>query len=376
VEVGWYSTDEGRELELNGWGTRAQLLDIMVVRPEEKLEVGRVPWDMQHDIDAEFGDEITLLGYELPPDPVPATGTLELDLFWQVLSQPNGDRGLLVELVDSGGQATADWGRPPISSSFPSADWRAGDSLRSMQRLTLPHDLEPGRYRLRLKLLDESGRTLPVSGSAPRETLGGLVRWEAQLDGEYVDLAPVKVTRPPESPPRTPSFEMPFISQRLDAELGQGVHLLGYDLDTRAASQGEAVRVILYWNAEGATDRPYKVFTHLGEDGRQPMAQHDGLPGGGCCPTDTWVEGEIVTDPHVIALGSRVPPGTYRLSVGMYDEATDERLPILEAAGHDAAKDRIHIAWIEVLPSGSAQPRPARPGTPERIYLPEVLRKW
>jgi hypothetical protein len=154
--------------------------------------------------------------------------------------------------------------------------------------------------------------------------------------------------------------------------LGQKVELLGYDLDTASLEPGGEIALTLYWQARGATDRPYKVFTHLSQDGLVPLAQHDGYPGEGCCPPDTWVEGEVVEDRHVIPLAADLTPGTYRLAVGMYHEATGERLPVTSGEGGAEGTGQIPITEVIVLPRSTPMPTSALPQMDHRIYLPLV----
>ena len=63
------------------------------------------------------------------------------------------------------------------------------------------------------------------------------------------------------------------------------------------------------------------------------MAQGDGPPLLGDYPTRVWSSGELVVDPHVVALPADLPAGQYRLLVGMYDLETLARLPRLDGAG-------------------------------------------
>jgi hypothetical protein len=153
-------------------------------------------------------------------------------------------------------------------------------------------------------------------------------------------------------------------------QLGQQVELMGYDLDTASAQPGGQIGLTLYWQARGATDRPYKVFTHLSQDGLLPLAQHDGMPGEGCCPPDTWVQGEVVVDRHVIPLAADLVPGTYRLTAGMYHEATGERLPVTTAQGGALGDGQIPVAEVRILPRSTPMPTPVLPEMEFRIYLP------
>ena len=116
--------------------------------------------------------------------------------------------------------------------------------------------------------------------------------------------------------------------------------------------------------------RPFKVFAHLVNAEGVPLAQHDGPPGKGCCPTNTWPEGEVIVDEHPIVLGANLLPGTCRLVAGMYDEETDTRLPIYAADGAQLAHDLVPIGTVTIRPvvaTGQQIPSPNSEGPPARM---------
>ncbi|MGD2205820.1 MAG: hypothetical protein PVH17_03480, partial [Anaerolineae bacterium] len=166
------------------------------------------------------------------------------------------------------------------------------------------------------------------------------------------------------------SFDLPTIAHPLDFQLGKKVELLGYDLGSTEATAGEQVELTLYWRGRGATIKPYKVFTHIGDGQQAPLAQHDGPPGEGCCPTNSWQIGEVVEDRHIIPLPIEMPAGTYQLIVGMYDEDQRQRLKVVDAQGHELDNQQIPITKFVVHPGST--PTPSWPERPYRLYLPVV----
>jgi len=93
------------------------------------------------------------------------------------------------------------------------------------------------------------------------------------------------------------------------------------------------ITLTLYWGARETVLADYQVFVHLLDAGPGPVAQGDGPPLAGNYPTTMWAPGEIVADPHPVALPASLPPGQYRLLVGMYDLETLARLSRLDGAG-------------------------------------------
>jgi hypothetical protein len=114
------------------------------------------------------------------------------------------------------------------------------------------------------------------------------------------------------------------------------------------------------------------VFTHLSGDEWVPLAQDDGYPGGGCCPTDTWVKGEVVVDHHIIVIPMDVPAGTYHLTTGMYDETNDNRLAVSKVEGRELDGEHVHIAEVWVRPDFSTIPTPVWAEMNNKVYLPLV----
>lgn len=120
------------------------------------------------------------------------------------------------------------------------------------------------------------------------------------------------------------------------------IWLLGYSLGP--ARPGGVLSLTLYWKPDGPTARPYTVFTHLYDAQGKRWAQLDGEPVGGQRPTTGWTSGEEVADKYGLALPSSIPPGDYRLEVGLYNLQDGSRLPL--ATG----ENRLVLASVPVRP--------------------------
>ena len=91
------------------------------------------------------------------------------------------------------------------------------------------------------------------------------------------------------------------------------------------------------------------VFTHLSDMDGNTVGQHDGPPLLGLYPTDRWVPGIVVPDPHPIALGEDLESGDYHLSVGMYRHPSLERVRALRPDGTPWADDIIEVTQVLVV---------------------------
>jgi hypothetical protein len=100
-------------------------------------------------------------------------------------------------------------------------------------------------------------------------------------------------------------------------------------IDTPAAARpGGGLPVTLYWQAVSEIDVNFTVFIHLINASGRVVVQEDLQPQAGAAPTTTWLPGEILEDPHMLALPPDLDPGDYRLIAGLYDASTGQRLPV------------------------------------------------
>jgi hypothetical protein len=131
--------------------------------------------------------------------------------------------------------------------------------------------------------------------------------------------------------------------------LGEGISLLGYDLEPGEGQPGDTLKVTLYWRADAEIERSYKVFVHLYDQGDGSIVgQRDRIPGLGIRPTTLWEQGEVIADRYYVELGADLAPATYTVAVGMYDPGTGERVPAFEAGGAPLAQDRIPLGEVRV----------------------------
>ena len=199
-----------------------------------------------------------------------------------------------LELLDGSG-AVRDLG---VSLTFfeelPPAEgsWRVGDLDVLTESFSLPPDLEAGRYRWALTCPDY--RRVPLPG------------W---------------LERPPDGPP------LP-LRRPTGITYGSAIRLRGYSWQ----AVGPSLRLTLLWEALEPPTDDYKVFIHL-LDGTGALArQHDAMPCAGACPTSGWKAGDRIADQALLPLGG-LPPGEYRLAVGLYHPTTLQRLPARDPAG-------------------------------------------
>lgn len=133
----------------------------------------------------------------------------------------------------------------------------------------------------------------------------------------------------------------------LNAKFGEEIFLTGYHLAKEEVERGDILLLTVLWEAETRISTDYKVFVHLLNEDGSILAQHDSQPMGGVRPTSGWRIGEGVEDHHGVLL-PEVPPGEYRLVVGVYDPESGERLPISDG-GERAMGDSLLLARVRVV---------------------------
>ena len=117
--------------------------------------------------------------------------------------------------------------------------------------------------------------------------------------------------------------EITSISHPLYIRFGEGVELVGYDLDKKRVQPGEEIEITLYWRALAPVDTNYSIYIHLLDREHRSVAQRDTYPGGGTMPTTLWKPGNAFADPYRITVPRGVKtPQLLWIHVGLYDLRT------------------------------------------------------
>jgi hypothetical protein len=91
----------------------------------------------------------------------------------------------------------------------------------------------------------------------------------------------------------------------------------------------EMLEVNVTWQPLQPFAEDWKVFVHLVDADGKILAQFDGQPLAGDYPTSHWIPGELIKDTYPLGFPAAASPGPYRVFLGLYNEATGERLPVL-----------------------------------------------
>jgi len=139
-------------------------------------------------------------------------------------------------------------------------------------------------------------------------------------------------------------FEQPSSPFTTDAHFMGVGRLVGFNASATIA-QNEPFSVELIWRAdEQANPIAYTVFVQLLDEDGRVVAQSDAQPDNWERPTTSWLEGEYITDVHILNFSTDYV-GEGRLIVGFYD-ATDNFRRVLTDEGVDFAELPIEITVV------------------------------
>jgi hypothetical protein len=122
-------------------------------------------------------------------------------------------------------------------------------------------------------------------------------------------------------------FTPPPLDERLDADFGGQLRLVGYAYD------GATSRLDLVWQSSPRAWADYTIFVHVVDAAGDRVTGADAQPP---VPTSQWACGEVIVDERVVPIPDDLPAGDYRLVVGLYNSDTGERLPLFDATGRPA----------------------------------------
>ena len=289
---------------------------------------------------AELAPGLTLAWIGLPADSLRQGDVLSIAAVWTTAERPQRDWGLQIRVQGSEGmmaQQSALQCTFPLHPERPTSTWPGEAAVRGTYAVQVDPYTPSGKYDLAFALFDASD------------------------DAETTNLATVGTI---EINPLERSFRVPPLGVRADAVFSDTLTLLGYELYQEGVRAGvwpvggdenggegatsPALHVTLHWQA---LRRPgyYKIFVHVYDAaGEALIAQSDAVPRQWTYPTNWWEAGEVVSDDVVLSLED-VPPGVYRIRVGVYDPETLERLPVFTGKG-DVLGDCVELEDTLRLP--------------------------
>jgi 4-amino-4-deoxy-L-arabinose transferase-like glycosyltransferase len=154
--------DAGSE-RLPAFGPDGKALEIVFAGEAALIPFSWPEPEPDPQVDTLFGQEIRLVGIDLPQDPIHPGEVVTITLQWEAVDRIREDYVGFIHLVGPAGQDVAQDDHPPQNGNYPTRLWFPGAIVLDPYRLKLADDLEPGTYELWAGLYrPESGERLPA----------------------------------------------------------------------------------------------------------------------------------------------------------------------------------------------------------------------
>lgn len=308
----WATDESDPERLVEGWldGHAYKALDAWY--GNVRLVIYAVPSrqdddEIQHPLNVNLGGQVRLAGYTLAASEVAAGDILQLSLFWEATNVIQRRYKVFTHVIDPAGHLVGQRDAEPGGGTRFTSTWREGEQIVDRYGLPILPGTAPGEYLVEVGMYNpDDGLRLPI-------VEGGRVA------GDRVILQTVRVVRP-QAPPPLAGLDM--LERR--PIRGEEIQLLGFSLarlgepaqERPLLRAGEAVELVLFWQALRAPQRDELVLVRLVDRAGRVRLEHTTPHVGGRYPPTHWQPEEIVRDPMHLRLPADLPPGRYRLLVG------------------------------------------------------------
>ncbi|MBN1318860.1 MAG: glycosyltransferase family 39 protein [Anaerolineales bacterium] len=307
----------------------ATVSPFLIIQPAyEQPELLSIETNVPNPVFVLFGEDMRLLGYQLPQPVVRAGESLIVELYWQALMPISESNVVALHVVDADGKVVAGLDTIPYKGRYSTAVWQVGQSFRDIYSLPIQPDLTPGQGSLWLAVYPwgctDCALSVSVNGSQVGQSLN-LTRLKL-ASNKILEFSPANIS---------------------DVIFGQQAKLMGFDVPEEV-QDGQSFSATLYWEALAPDGNDYTVFVHLLDDSGRLITQADSPPQDNHYPTSIWAPGEKIQDPHRLSLPNGLAGSRCQLAIGLYDPNTGQRLSAIRADGTRWLDDRVLLGSVEV----------------------------
>ncbi len=247
--------------------------------------------DIAHPAEFNFDGQLRLLGYT-------QTGDQEVALFWEALRPLDEDYQVSISLRDTAGQTWGRWDGRPAAYLYPTDRWRVGQIVFGRHKLIPIPGTPPGDYGLEVGVYTEDD----LVGLDVLDTAGAPQGKRAVLGAVRLSVPAVVATE----------IDIPNPG-RID--MGDGLALLGWDLDRSEAQPGDPLLLTLIWSVESAPQGDYRVRVLTIDQSDQNLDAGTFPPTNLWHPTSIWLPGQAWRGQMTFRLPIQAQPGAARLAV-------------------------------------------------------------
>jgi hypothetical protein len=231
----------------------------------------------------------------------------------------------------------------------------------SAEVMTLLETLQPGQ---RLFWVDDDARAPQRAWIHQLLATNALHLWQRPYDlGTVHCYQPIGAARLPQA---TPMAQPAEFAER-PGETGQRLVLRGYALSHIEVQYRQELGISLEWVAVGTPPSDYQVFVHvLDAQGRKWGQRDRSLHDYEQRRTGQWAPGSRVSTSLSVPLQAGIPPGAYRVVMGLYRWQDGRRLTVSQG-GRALPGAEVLLGQVTILP-------PAAPPTPAELSIAHPLR--
>ncbi len=284
---------------------------------------------------ANFDDQLELLGFSNPQSEHQPGGFIYLTLYWKALRPIPQDYSVFIELVDLEGKPFANTDRvlgmvgyPPVGTS----QWPQGAILAESLLLELPQnvpllsDVDVGVYHRqtlkRLPLMDTSGKPSQAN---------------------FVHLFRFGIATPNDV------SSLPETAAKVDFFFGDALHLTAYDVPTHI-SRKDKLTFTVQLEAIKPIWEDYTLGFYLLDQQGKVVTQSDSPNLGDDWTTSALLSGHPKAVTRTLDLPDDLPAGAYRFLMGFYSYPSMERLPARDSARNLLPGNLVELAQLQITP--------------------------
>ena len=268
----------------------------------------------QHSLQAQFGESVALLGYDLRADGLGPGRYVDMTLYWRALEPISADYTLALQLAAPAPGDTRtllNFNTWPGGGNLTTSTWRVGPVIVDRYRVPLPPDTGLTQaWRFQALLYDaQTGTRLPLT-------------LDTQPAGEVLTLGTVRVKG-------TSVATLPDAARLAEPVTFDQAIILTH---AQVVEQSDGVHVQLLWKSQKPLPRDVTVFVHAYDAsgkiaGGKLITTGDGPPMGDNFPTSLWQSGDQVLDEHLLMLPNDLSLNDVQIKVGLYRPQDGGRLP-------------------------------------------------
>jgi hypothetical protein len=251
-------------------------------------------------LNQKLASEIILLGYDPPAQALTAAAPTWLTLYWQATARPDNYL-VLLRLLDSTGQEVTRWQGQAAHGHYPLKELRVGEIVKDVWALQVPPATPIGAYSLEISLINPDNPLI----QNPKSKI------------ENLEVLPQPVR-----------YERPTMQAELQADFGDHLTLLGYDLyfDTTGAAGG-ILAPVFYWQSRADFEAAFDLLLTLRAADTGQVVKEWRVPLGAGEAKTLWKRGEVINTTYPLE-AETFSTGQYHLDVALQNQATGQTEPV------------------------------------------------